>query len=58
MLFSSVTDLAEEAQVKISNLTVQLQRLGLIYLRGGDKTIYRNKNEVAGQKRLLQTHYQ
>ena len=34
--------LGEEAQVNISNLTVRLQRLGLIYLREGDKTIYRS----------------
>ncbi len=45
--------LAEEAQVNISNLTVRLQRLGLIYLRDGDKTIYRNKDEWSGQKRLF-----
>ena len=45
--------LAEEAQVNISNLTVRLQRLGLIYLRDGDKTIYRNKDEWSGQQRLF-----
>jgi len=45
--------LAEEAQVNISNLTVRLQRLGLIYLRGGDKTIYRSKDEWSGQGRLF-----
>lgn len=44
-------ELAEEAQVNITNLTVRLQRLGLIYLR--DKTIYRSKDEVTGQKRLF-----
>jgi hypothetical protein len=45
--------LAEEAQVNITNLTVRLQRLGLIYLRDGDKTIYRNKDEFTGQKSLF-----
>ncbi len=45
--------LAEEAQVTISNLTVRLQRLGLIYLRDGDKTIYRSKDEFTGQGTLF-----
>lgn len=45
--------LAESAQVNISNLTVRLQRLGLIYLRDGDKTIYRNRDEFTGQKKLF-----
>ena len=45
--------LAEEAGVNISNLTVRLQRLGLIYLRDGDKTIYRSKDEWSGQRRLF-----
>jgi len=45
--------LAEEAQVNISNLTVRLQRLGLIYLREGDKKIYRSENERSGQKSLF-----
>jgi hypothetical protein len=44
---------AEEAQVNISNLTVRLQRLGLIYLRDGDKTIYRCQDEVTGQGSLF-----
>jgi len=43
--------LAEEAQVNISNLTVRLQRLGLIYLR--DRTIYRSEDEWSGQKSLF-----
>ena len=43
--------LAEEAQVSISNLTVRLQRLGLIYLR--DRTIYRSEDEWSGQKQLF-----
>ena len=45
--------LAEEAQVNITNLTVRLQRLGLIYLRDGDKTIYRSEDEFTGQKSLF-----
>ena len=46
--------LAGEAQVNISNLTVRLQRLGLIYLRDGDKTIYRSHDEWSGQKQLFE----
>ena len=45
--------LAEEAQVNITNLTVRLQRLGLIYLRDDDKTIYRSEDEYTGQKSLF-----
>lgn len=45
--------LAEESQVNISNLTVRLQRLGLIYLRDGDKTIYRSEDEFTGQGKLF-----
>lgn len=45
--------LADEAQVNISNLVVRLQRLGLIYLRDGDKTIYRSKDEWSGQGSLF-----
>ena len=45
--------LRDEAQVTISNLTVRLQRLVLIYLRDGDKKIYRSKDEWSGQKSLF-----
>ncbi len=45
--------LAEEAQVNITNLTVRLQRLGLIYLRDGDKRIYRSQDEFTGQGLLF-----
>jgi hypothetical protein len=45
--------LAEKAQVNITNLTVRLQRLGLIYLRDGDKKIYGSKDEVTGQGSLF-----
>lgn len=40
-------------QVNITNLTVRLQRLGLIYLRDGDKKIYRSQDEVTGQGSLF-----
>ena len=46
-------NLAEQSQVNITNLTVRLQRLGLIYLRDGDKTIYGSEDEYSGQKRLF-----
>lgn len=46
-------NLAEEAQVNISNLTVRLRRLRLIYLRDGDKTIYRSRDEFTGQGTLF-----
>ena len=45
--------LAEEAQVNISNLVVRLQRLGLIFKRDDDKTIYRSEDEFTGQKSLF-----
>jgi hypothetical protein len=45
--------LRDQAQVTITNLTVRLQRLGLIYLRDGDKKIYRSQDEVTGQGRLF-----
>ncbi len=45
--------LAEEAQVNISNLVVRLQRLGLIFKRDGDKTIYRSEDEFTGQRPLF-----
>ncbi|MDB4777819.1 hypothetical protein OAG68_00010 [bacterium] len=45
--------LAELAEVNISNLVTRLQRLNLIYLREGDKTIYRSKDELTGQKSLF-----
>lgn len=45
--------LAEEAEVSISNLTVRLRRLGTIYLRDNDKTIYRNEDEFTGQGQLF-----
>lgn len=41
--------------VTITNLTVRLRRLGLIYLRDGDRTIYRSNDEVTDQRRLFRT---
>jgi hypothetical protein len=41
--------LKEEAQVSISNLVVRLQRLKLIYIPDGSKTIYRSEDECNGQ---------
>lgn len=51
--WSVLYGLAEKSQVNISNLTVRLRRLGLIYLRDGDKTIYRSEDEWSGQKSLF-----
>ncbi|MEX1027786.1 MAG: hypothetical protein WD049_07240 [Candidatus Paceibacterota bacterium] len=51
--WSTLYRIAELAQVNISNLTTRLQRLKLIYLREGDKRIYRNKDEFTGQKNLF-----
>ena len=51
--WSELYRLADEAQVNISNLTVRLQRLGLVYLRDGDKRIYRHQHEWSGQKNLF-----
>jgi hypothetical protein len=45
--------LAEEAEVTISNLVVRLQRLGLIFIPEGKKTIYRSKDEFTGQGSLF-----
>ena len=45
--------LAEEAEVTISNLTVRLQRLGLIFIPEDSKTIYRSKDEFTGQGSLF-----
>ncbi len=45
--------LAEQAEVNISNLTVRLQRLGLIFIPEGTKTIYRSKDEFTGQRTLF-----
>ena len=41
--------LAEQAEVSISNLTVRLQRLGLIFIPQGSKRIFRSEDEYQGQ---------
>lgn len=46
-------DLAREAQVTISNLTVRLQRLELLYIPEGSKKLYRSHDEFIGQNRLF-----
>jgi hypothetical protein len=51
--WSVLYELAKTAQVTISNLVVRLQRLDLIYMRDGDKTIYRSRDEFTGQKTLF-----
>ena len=51
--WSVLYGLAETAQVNISNLTVRLRRLGSIYIRDGDKTIYRSEDEWSGQGNLF-----
>ena len=45
--------LKDEAQVSISNLVVRLQRLKLIFIPEGSKTIYRSEDEFRGQRRLF-----
>lgn len=51
--WSVLYELANTAQVTISNLVVRLRRLDLIYMRDGDKTIYRSRDEFTGQKTLF-----
>lgn len=51
--WSDLYRLAEEAQVSISNLVVRLQRLNLIYIPEGGKTLYRSKEEYFGQRSLF-----
>lgn len=45
--------LKDQAQVSISNLVVRLQRLKLIYIPDGTKTIYRSEDEYRGQGSLF-----
>ena len=45
--------LKDEAQVSISNLVVRLQRLKLIYIPEGTRTIYRSEDEYRGQGSLF-----
>jgi len=52
--WSALYDLAKEAQVNISNLTVRLHRLELIFIPKGSKKIYKSKGEYAGQGSLFE----
>lgn len=46
-------ELAEKAQVTISNLTVRLHRLGVIYIPEGTREIYAGRDAYIGQKHLF-----
>lgn len=46
-------ELAHTAQVTIWKLVGGLRRLDLIYMRDGDKTIYRSRDEFIGQRSLF-----
>ena len=45
--------LTEQAEVNISNLTVRLQRLGLIFIPQGSKRIFHSEDEYQGQGKLF-----
>jgi hypothetical protein len=45
--------LAEKAQVNISNLVVRLRRLNIVYLPEGSKDLYRGRDAFTGQKHLF-----
>ncbi len=46
-------ELAEKAQVTISNLAVRLQRLGLIYIPEGTRDLYPSRDAFIGQRHLF-----
>ena len=46
-------DLANKAQVNISNLITRLRRLEMIFIPKGSKIIYRSVDEYSGQKSLF-----
>ena len=46
-------ELAERAQVTISNLTVRLQRLNVIYIPEGTRDLYVSRDAFVGQKQLF-----
>ncbi len=48
-----VKDLAEVAQVTISNLVVRLHRLNIIYIPEGTKDIYPGRDAFVGQLHLF-----
>ncbi|MFN9971864.1 MAG: hypothetical protein ACK58T_18445, partial [Phycisphaerae bacterium] len=45
--------LAEKAQVNISNLVVRLRRLNIVYLPEGSKDLYPGRDAFTGQKHLF-----
>jgi hypothetical protein len=51
--WSDLYRLRDEAEVSISNLVVRLQRLNLIFIPEGTKTLYRSKDEYTGQKTMF-----
>jgi len=51
--WSNLYDLAERAQVTISNLAVRLRRLKLIYIPEGTKDLYAGKDAFTGQRHLF-----
>ena len=52
-LWPALYELAEKAQVTISNLTVRLHRLGVIYIPEGSREIYAGRDAYIGQKHLF-----
>lgn len=53
MAWRDLYRLAGEAQVNITNLVARLQRLKLIYIPEGTRTIYRSEDDHRGQGRLF-----
>ncbi len=51
--WSSLYELADRAQVTISNLTVRLRRLKLIYIPEGTKDLFPGFDAFVGQKKLF-----
>ncbi len=51
--WSNLYNLAERAQVTISNLVVRLHRLDIIYIPAGQKTIFAGKDAFLGQLHLF-----
>ena len=51
--WSALYELAERAQVTISNLTVRLQRLNVIYIPEGTRDLYASRDAFVGQKQLF-----
>jgi hypothetical protein len=51
--WSDLYNLAQQAQVNISNLTVRLQRLNLIFIPENSKDIFRSRDQYIGQGTLF-----